>query len=382
MHPARLIGIAVATTLLLCGSARAQMATAAPHVFLLDYDTGEVLYDKAGDAPMAPSSMAKLMTTEIVFRRLKEGSLRLSDMFHVSEKAWRQGADSSESKMFVMVGGDISVEDLLRGIIVQSGNDACVVVAEALAGSEEAFAELMTRRAKELGLTQSHFTNSTGMPDVKEYMSARDLAMLSAHVIRHYPEYYPYFAEPDFTWSGIRQPNRNPLLSMRIGADGLKTGHTAAGGYGLAASAEQNGHRLILVINGLSSEHQRAEEARRLFDVGFRDFKRYDLFKANDVVGRARVWGGEAPTVALRVGAPLSATIHREGRRDMKVRVRYQSPLPAPIAAGEQVGTLSVSAPNKPEKTVPLYAATAVSRPGIFGRVWLGFAALIGAEGS
>ena len=367
----------VITAALAAGSAHAQIATSARHAVLMDYDTGEILFDKDGDVPMPPSSMSKLMTSEMVFRRLKDGSLKLTDKFHVSEKAWRQGADSSESKMFVMVGADVGVEDLLKGIIVQSGNDACVVVAENLGGTEEGFAEMMTRRAKELGLTKSHFANSKGMPDDAEYMSARDIAMLAAHIIRTYPEYYPYFAMKDFTWEGITQENRNPLLSMEIGADGLKTGHTEAAGYGLVASAVKNGQRLILVVNGLESKSQRASESRRLLEIGFRDFHRYDLLRAGDIVGQAQVWGGDAATVPLKVSAPLSVTMQRETRHDMTVTMHYKAPVPAPIAEGQEVGALTVSAPGRPDKTVPLYAATAVPRTGIFGRMWIGINALV-----
>ena len=364
--------------LLLAAPARAQIDTAAQHAILMDYDSGEILFDKDGEAPMPPSSMSKLMTVELVFRRLKEGSLKPTDTFHVSEKAWREGADSSESKMFVMVNSDVSVDDLLKGIIVQSGNDACVVVAEGMAGSEDAFAQMMTKRAKELGLTQSHFANATGMPDPGQYMSARDLAMLAAHIIRDYPEYYKYFGMTDFTWSKIHQPNRNPLLTANVGADGLKTGHTDAGGYGLVGSAVQGGRRLILVLNGLTSERQRVEESQRLMQIGFRDFKHYDLFKPSDVVMQADVWGGASPTVPLRVGTPLSIILHPESRHDMKVTVHYDSPIPAPIAAGQQLGTITVSAPGHPNKTAPLYAASDVPMTGLFGRVWLGIKSLTG----
>ncbi len=360
------------------GPARAEIETSAEHAILMDYDTGEILFDKDGDTPMPPSSMSKLMTVELVFKRLKEHSLKLTDTFHVSEKAWREGADSSESKMFVMVGSDVSVDDLLKGIIVQSGNDACVVVAEALGGTEDGFAQMMTKRAKELGLTQSHFVNATGMPDPGQHMSAHDLAMLAAHIIRDYPEYYPYFALTDFTWSGIHQPNRNPLLEAKIGADGLKTGHTDAGGFGLTGSAVQNGHRLILVVNGLHSERERAEETPRLLQIGFRDFKRYDLFTPKDIVGEADVWGGTQDKVPLKLSAALSVTMNVEARHDMKVTLRYQSPVPAPVKARDQVGALVVSAPDKPDRTVPVYAAADVPMTGLFGRIWLSFQALTG----
>lgn len=373
----RIAFCAAAFVIMLGSKAQAQMTTSAAHVLIMDYDTGEILFDKDGDTPMPPSSMSKLMTVELVFQRLKNHSLKLTDTFHVSEKAWREGINSSESRMFVMVGADISLDNLLKGIIVQSGNDASVVAAEALGGTEDGFVQMMNRRAKELGLAHSHFMNSTGMPDPDQYMSARDLAMLSAHIIRTYPEYYPYFALTEFSWNGIDQPNRNPLLFDKIGADGLKTGHTDLGGYGLTASAVQNGHRLILVINGLDSKPERADESRRLMEIAFREFRRYDLFTAKDVVGEAAVWGGAQPEVPLRVGTPLSVTMNRETRRDLKVTLHYQGPVPAPIKQGQQVGTLVVSVSDRPDRTVPVYAAAVVPKTGIFGRMLLGAQALI-----
>ncbi|MGQ0741280.1 MAG: D-alanyl-D-alanine carboxypeptidase family protein [Alphaproteobacteria bacterium] len=378
MHVSRLIAIALAVAVAV--PAEAQIATGAQHALLMDYETGEILFEKDGDVPMHPSSMSKLMTVELVFQRLKDGSLKLSDTFHVSEKAWREGADAKQSKMWVMVGTDISVEDLLKGIIVQSGNDACVVVAENLAGTEEAFAQTMTRRAKELGLTKSHFANSKGMPDPQEYMSARDIAKLSAHLIRTYPDYYPYFAMTEFTWEKIRQPNRNPLLTMGIGADGLKTGHTSVAGYGLAASAVRDGRRLILVVNGLSSERARAEESRRILDIGFRDFHRYELFRANDIITEAEVFGGAEYKVPLTLKSPLSVSMLRSMRSSMKVALRYDSPVLAPVTEGQQVGTLTVSAPGRPEMVKPVYAARTIERAGIFGRMWLGMTDLIGLD--
>jgi D-alanyl-D-alanine carboxypeptidase (penicillin-binding protein 5/6) len=326
---------------------------------------------------MPPSSMSKLMTVELVLQRLKDGRLKPEDTFHVSERAWRQGLKDNESKMWVAVNSDVSVDNLLKGIIVQSGGDACVVVAETLGGSEQAFAEMENARAKELGLTNSHFTNSSGLPDPEHYMTATDLAKLAAHVIRDYPDQYAYFAIPEFTWSNIRQPNRNTLVTDNIGVDGLKTGHTEAGGYGIVASASRGGRRLILVINGMTSERARIAEARRLLDIGYREFKTYELVAANGEVGDADVWGGSKTRVKLKVAEPVRVLMPVGARRDMKVTLRYNGPLRAPIASGQRIGTLTVSIPGKPDKVVPAVAAEEVGGSGFFDRMMMGFQMLV-----
>jgi D-alanyl-D-alanine carboxypeptidase (penicillin-binding protein 5/6) len=357
--------------------ANAEIMTTAKQALMIDYDSGDVLFCKACDQQMAPSSMSKLMTVELLFQRLKDGRLKPDDTLHVSETAWRQGQKDNESKMWVAVNSDVRVDDLLKGIIVQSGGDACVVVAEALAGSEPAFAESMNARAKELGLTHSHFTNSSGLPDPEHYMSAEDLAKLAAHIIRAYPEYYHYFAIKDFTWSNIRQPNRNTLVDENIGVDGLKTGHTEAGGYGITASALRNGRRLLLVINGLTRERERVNEARRLLDIGFRDFKSYELAGTGKVVAEANIWGGTKPAVGVTTKEPLKVLMPVESRRDMKVTLRYDAPLHAPIEAGQQIGTLTVQVPGKPDKVVPAVAAAAVPSNGFLDKMMIGLQTLI-----
>ena len=374
MRTASLVGLAA---VLMMGTAQAQPQTTASHALLVDYDTGEALFCKQCDQPMPPSSMSKLMTVELVFQRLKDGRLKPTDTFHVSEAAWRQGQKTNESKMWVAVNSDVSVDDLLKGIIVQSGGDACLVVAEALAGSEPAFAELLNERAKELGLTNSHFVNSSGLPDPDHYMSAEDLAKLAAHVIRTYPEYYHYFALPEFTWSNIRQPNRNTLIGPATGVDGLKTGHTAAAGYGITASAIRDGRRLILVVNGLKSERERFEEGRRLFDIGYREFKSYQLLAAGEAVGEAELFGATKQRVALTVKEPVRMLMPISGRRDMKVTLSYNGPIKAPVAAGQEIGSLRVAVPGKPEKVVPVVAAEAVSASGFFDNMMRGIVALL-----
>jgi D-alanyl-D-alanine carboxypeptidase (penicillin-binding protein 5/6) len=301
----------------------------------------------------------------MVFERLKSGKLSLNDRFLVSRKAWRKGG----SKMFVMVNTRVSVEELLRGIIIQSGNDACVVIAEGISGSEDAFAMLMTRRAKEIGLANSSFKNATGWPAEGHYMSARDIATLSIKLIRDFPEYYSIFAETEYTYGGIRQGNRNPLLYKGFGADGLKTGHTEASGYGLASSVERNGRRLVLVVNGLGSMRARSSESARLMDWGFRETASYALFKKGEEVDTADIWLGEAPQVKLLAGSDLVLTMPRSARRDMKVKAIYRNPVQAPVAAGAAIGRVQIVSPGRKTVEIPLVAANAVERLGPSGRI-------------
>lgn len=343
----------------------ATIETQAEEAFLVDFDTGAVLLNKNADARMPPSSMSKLMTVYMVFERLRDGSLSLDDKLTVSEKAWRKGG----SKMFVEVGSQVRVEDLLRGVIIQSGNDACIVLAEGLAGSEDAFAQQMTTKAHEIGLTNSNFVNSTGWPDDNHYVTARDLATLARRVITDHPDSYHYYSEKEFTWNDIRQGNRNPLLYKNIGADGLKTGHTEAAGYGLTASAVQNGRRLILVVNGLPSIKARSDESERLLSWGFREFNNYALFKAGDTVDEAPVWLGGEDTVPLVVADDLTVTLPRSDRNGMQVSVVYDSPIPAPIPAGQEIAKLRVSWPGGVPVEVPLQAGEDVEQLGPFGRI-------------
>ena len=360
------LGFAAAASLPALGPAvGAAIETQAEEAFLVDFETGAVLLNKNADARMPPSSMSKLMTAYMVFERLRDGSLSLDDKLTVSEKAWRKGG----SKMFVEVGNQVRVEDLLRGVIIQSGNDACIVLAEGLAGSEEAFAQQMTAKAQEIGLSNSNFVNSTGWPDDNHYVTARDLATLAKRVIVDHPDSYHYYSEKEFTWNGIRQGNRNPLLYKNIGADGLKTGHTEAAGYGLTASAVQNGRRLILVVNGLPSVKARSDESERLLSWGFREFNNYALFKAGDTVDDAPVWLGAEDTVPLVVADDLTVTLPRSDRNGMQVQVVYDSPIPAPIPAGQEIAKLRVSWPGGVPVEVPLQAGEDVEQLGPFGRI-------------
>ncbi|MFQ5773142.1 MAG: D-alanyl-D-alanine carboxypeptidase family protein [Kiloniellaceae bacterium] len=347
--------------------------TRAREAIVLDADTGTVLLEKEADKPMPPASMSKIMTMYLVFERLKDGRLSLDDELPVSEKAWRKGG----SKMFVEVGSRVRVEDLVRGVIVQSGNDACIVLAEGLSGTEEAFAEEMTRKARAIGLDNSRFANATGWPDPNHWMTARDLALLAQRTIEDFPEYYHYYSETEFTWNGIRQTNRNPLLYRSLRADGLKTGHTEEAGYGLTASAVQDGRRLILVVTGLGSQKQRAEESARLLGWAFREFDNYALFKPGEVVDEAKVWLGETKTVPLVVPEGLTVTLSRKARNGMQVKVAYEGPIPAPIEQGQRVATLVVTAPDTDPVKVPLQAGEAVGRLGVFGRLTAGLKFLV-----
>jgi len=361
-----LFALAILAMGAITGAARGQtLETTARHVFLMDADTGTVLFDKAAEAPMPPASLTKLMTVYLVLEKLKSGKLSMDDKFAVSEKAWRMGG----SKMFVKVGDRVSVHDLLQGIIVQSGNDACVVIAEGLAGSEEAFAEQMTRRAREIGLLNSTFKNASGWPADGHMMTAHDIGMLSLHIIREFPQYYSLFKEINFTYNGIKQGNRNPLLYKDMGVDGLKTGHTEESGYSLAASAVRNGRRLILVANGLSSMNERSSESARLLDWGFRETATYALFKKGDTVEKADIWLGAAHSVPLVMDRDLKITIPRNLRRDMTVKAIFKNPIPAPVKAGTPVARLVVNLQGRPPIEVPLVAGADVDRLGMFGRL-------------
>ena len=347
--------------------------TDAREAILMDYETGEIVFDKRSQEKMPPASMTKIMTAYLVFERLKDGRLSLDDTFVVSKYAWRKGG----SKTFVEVGNEISVENLLRGVIIQSGNDASIVLAEGLAGTEEAFAEMMTAKAKEIGMNQTLFKNATGWPDPNHRTTAHDLAILSRNLIKNFPEYYHFFSEPEFTWNEIRQFNRNPLLKRNIGVDGLKTGHTKNAGYGLTSSAKRKGRRLILVVNGLSTPKQRATESARLLEWGFREFANYALFEGGETVEKAPVWLGTLDHIPLIIEDPLTLTMKREHRKAMTVSVTYKSPIPAPIEKGERLATLKIEAPNREARRVPLIAGESVSQLGPIGRVVSGVEFLI-----
>ena len=337
--------------------------TEARWAFIQDFNTGAVLLEKQADEEMAPSSMTKLMTMYIVYDRLKQGRLRLTEELPVTEKAWRMQG----SKMFVQIGSMVKVEDLIRGVIVQSGNDAAIVLAEAIAGSEEQFAEQMNAKAKELGLAHSFFKNCTGWPDAEQHMSVRDIAMLAGRIIHDFPDYYHYDAEKSFRYNGIEQGNRNPMVQKGT-ADGLKTGHTEAGGYGLVASSKRSGRRVVLVLNGMKSMHERAEEAERLMDWAFFNFEDVTLFAAGDVVDRAPVWLGTERSVPLVADGELTVTMPRNWRQKASIKISYNMPVKAPIAKGDAIGKLFVTGDGVPNFNVALFAADDVPRLGLPGR--------------
>ena len=339
--------------------------TAAKAAIILDSRTGVVLFEKDADERLPPASMSKLMTAYMIFDQLKGGRLKLDDEVLVSERAWKMGG----SQMFVKVGDRVKVEDLIRGIIIQSGNDACVTMAEAIAGSEEEFARQMTEKAKEIGLTNSTFANATGLDAPDHLMSVRDLALLARRIIRDFPEYFKYYSEREFEYGSIRQPNRNPLLQAGVpGVDGMKTGFTDGSGYGLVATAKRDDRRVITVMAGLQSAGQRRTEGERLLEYGFREFQEYRLFTPGAPVAEADVWQGVAPKVPLVVTDTVGVTLSREARKGLVVKLSYPNPLPAPISAGQEVGHVEVTAPGMAPLSVPLVIASDVARAGVLAR--------------
>ncbi|MGG5821696.1 D-alanyl-D-alanine carboxypeptidase family protein [Falsiroseomonas sp. HW251] len=339
--------------------------TVARQALLVDFDTDAVLLSKNADERMPPSSMSKLMTMYVVFDLLKAGRLRMDQTMPVSERAWRMGG----SKMFVQIGTQVSVENLVRGVIVQSGNDACIVLAEGISGSEQQFADLMNETGRRIGLRNSTFRNSTGWPDPEHRVTARDLATLARRIILDHAEYYRIYNERSFRYNDITQENRNPTLSRVAGADGLKTGHTEEAGYGLTASAVRGGRRLILVINGLPTMRARAEESERLLEWGFREFDNVVLFRSAETVEEVPVYLGERPSVPLVAGRDLIVTLPRQWRRGIQARVRYDSPVPAPVAKGQELGRLMISGQGVPEMEVALIAGADVDRLGLLPRI-------------
>ena len=334
----------------------------APTAILIEASSGSVLFEKNADELRAPSSMMKLMTAEVVFHAIKQGDVKLTDEYRVSENAWRKGgAPAGGSTMFAAIHSKIAVDDLLHGAIIQSGNDSCMILAEGIAGNERSFAEMMTKRARELGLTQSTFANSNGLPDPGNKMTVRELAKLARYVIQTYPEFYKLFGEREFTWNKIRQQNRNPLLLSLEGADGLKTGYTKEGGYGMVGSAVQNGMRLIVVINGLEDPDDRASEAKKMLEWGFRNFEARPLFAAQQPVGYAKVFGGESRSVKLASPEPIKVMVQKNGTDKLIARVVYNGPVRAPIESGQRVGIVRVWRGANVAMEAPVYAAESVA---------------------
>jgi serine-type D-Ala-D-Ala carboxypeptidase (penicillin-binding protein 5/6) len=365
---AAILGCAVATALAAPNPVSGPKAgdggfqTAAPHAILIEAESGSVLFEKGADDLIPPASLSKLMTAEVVFNEIKQGKLELNKEFITSTNAWRRGgAPSRTSAMFIPIHSKVSVDDLLHGVIIQSANDACIVLAEGLAGSESSFAEMMTKRARELGLTKSTFGNSNGLPDPRQLMTSRELGKLARHIIGTYPEFYKLYGEREFTFNKIRQQNRNPLLNMTIGADGLKTGFTKEAGYGLVGSAVQNGMRLIVVVNGLKSEKERADEAKKLLEWGFHNFQSNLLFVDGQEIAYAKVYGGAKSSVPLMAPKEVRLMVPRNTREKIIARVVYNGPVPAPVQQGQKVGTLKVWRGDFVALEVPLQAADGVA---------------------
>jgi serine-type D-Ala-D-Ala carboxypeptidase (penicillin-binding protein 5/6) len=350
----------------------------APTAILIEASSGSVLWEKNADEMRAPSSMMKLMTAEVVFHAIKQGDIKLTDEYHFSENAWRKGgAPSGTSTMFAAIHSKIAVDDLLHGAIIPSGNDACMVLAEGIAGNERAFADIMTKRARELGMTQSTFGNSNGLPDPANKMTVRELAKLARYVILTYPEFYKLFGEKEFTWNKIRQQNRNPLLNSLEGADGLKTGYTKEGGYGMVGSAVQNGIRLIVVVNGLEDPDDRATEAKKMLEWGFRSFEARTLFAAEQPVGYAKVFGGDSRSVKLSSPEPIKVMVPKNGSEKLIARVVYNGPVKAPIEPGQPVGVVRVWRGTNLAVEAPVYAAEAVGRGSTMRRAIDGASELV-----
>ena len=365
-----LIKLAVTFTMLVAAgtglSGLAHAATKAPggfetkakHAILMDVDADLIFYEKDADALVPPASMSKLMTLAVVFRELKAGHIKLDDQFKVSEHAWRDGgAPSGSSAMFAPLNSTVSVEDLIRGVTVQSGNDACIILAEGISGSEDAFVKEMNKYAKEIGLTKSHFENSTGLPADGHVMTARELALLADYLIKNYPEYYHYFGEKEFVYGKWRFTNRNPLVFEDLGVDGLKTGFIEDAGYGLVASAVRDNQRVILVVSGLNTKKEREEEPRKLLEWGFKSFKPYRLFDQGEKVSDALVWGGTRHYVPLVGNSNIDIILPSNTSGQLKAQILYDGPIKAPIRKGDQVATLRVTAADtQATNNIPLYA--------------------------
>ena len=360
-----LIHIAVFLLMLTPASHAAYIDTDAEVAVVIDGHTGKVLFSKDKDKKTYPASLTKIMTTLIIFEKLANETLSLDDKFLVSEKAWREREGSS---MFVEVDKEIRVEDLLRGIIVQSGNDACIVVAENIAGTEESFAKMMTQKAKEIGMKNTNFTNSTGMYDKDNYSTVYDIALLSMHLINEYPQYYHLFAETEFEWSGIKQNNRNSLLYKNMGVDGLKTGHLSKSGYGLAASAVDQNRRVISVVNGFESTQKRTQGSSRLITWAFREFTNLKLFEKEDIVGQVEISGASSKESDVSTGEEIIITVPKSKRDGLTTNIVVDDNISAPLNAGDKVGYLEISVPGEENQTYELYATNEIDRSNIFVR--------------
>jgi D-alanyl-D-alanine carboxypeptidase (penicillin-binding protein 5/6) len=365
-----LLAVPGASELMAQGKAEQPYVAKAEEAILLDARTGRVLFEKNADQPVPPASMSKLMTMIMVFEALRSGTLSLDQKFKVSQDAWKRGgAPSGGSTMYAELNSEVALEDLIKGVVVHSANDACIVIAENMAGSEPAFAELMTARARELGATNATFKNATGLPDPGHQMSVRDLAILARYIINTFPEYYKYYSIPEFTWNNITQQNRNPLLKDYPGADGMKTGYTKEAGYGLIGSAQRDGRRLVMVIAGLKTINERRQEAQGLLDWGFKQFRTVDVYAKGDRVGQARVWGGTERHVALLASGDVRVALTPQEKEMAEVKLAYTGPLIAPVQAGQQVGSVRFIVDGVTVADVPVVTAGAITEePSMWSR--------------
>lgn len=357
-----LMGLLIAVSTV-SGASAQLFETRAKQAILVDVNTNSILFSKDADAFVPPASLAKMMTMEVVFNALKAGQLTLDDEFIVSENAWRTGgASSGGSTMFAELNSSIRLEDLIKGVIVQSANDGCIIIAEGMAGSEELFAQLMTERAKKIGLTNSEFYNSTGLPHPDQKVTMRDLVTLTKHLQSEYPVYFRYYSMTSFTWNNITQRNRNPLFAMDIGADGMKTGFTEASGYAIVGSINRNGRRLVVAMSGLESERSRAEEARKMLQWGERAFEPYKIFDAGDVVGQVRLYAGAQLSVGVAPNSELTIMVPLINRDKLKARIVYNGPVSTPLEKGAQIATLKVFIGDQLAQEAPLYATEHVGK--------------------
>ena len=339
--------------------------TSAKHAFLIDFDTNQVLFEKNSDVLMPPASMSKIMTAYLAFEEIKSGRLKLEDKILISENAWRKRG----SKMFVEVNDEVAVSDILRGIIVQSGNDAAIALAEHLQGSEAAFADKMTKKARDLGLKKAKFKNATGWPDEEHKITARELGLLAKLTIMNFPDLYSIYAEKSYTFNNIKQGNRNPLLYDGSGSDGLKTGHTKAAGYGLTASVSKAGRRLVMVLNGMKSSRERKREAKKLIEWGFREYENYKIFEKEETVTEIDVWLGKDSRVSAFIKDEIKLTVRRTDSEKVKTTLHYEEPIAAPIKQGQIVGILKIKVPNQTLREYPLFAKQSIEKLGVWGRV-------------
>lgn len=347
-----------------------EIDTKARNMILVDYTTGTYMFEKDITSPIPPASMSKLMTVYMIFDKIRDGSLSLDDTFKVSENAWRKGgASSGGSTMFLKIGDEVKVEDLLKGIIIQSGNDACIVAAENIAGDEETFAKRMNEKAKELGLKNSTFANSTGLPHPDHKMSVEDLAILAKHLIDEFPQFYYIFSQKEFMYNKIRQGNRNPLLYSMPYADGLKTGHTDEAGYCLTASAKKGDRRVIGVMTGLNSNKERSEEAEKMMSWAFREYDNYTIVKQGDKLADIPVWYGTDKTVPLVAKEDVIKTLKKNIYNQTSVKVSYDKPVKAPVKMGQQLGVLKIETPDAPVEEIPLVAGQTINKVNLFTKI-------------